>query len=130
MKSGLELEIRQSLLYSVIIFFFFYLTGYFFLSLYMLMWLIATLEELDPDEVESEEELWPFLEYTYIETNWRKGNFYINMEIDKEVALKESNILNKLKEIWVERKKKLPITLKNNDVIILNEIGILKNIDI
>jgi hypothetical protein len=30
---------------------------------------LAPLEELDPDEVESEEELWPFIENTYMETN-------------------------------------------------------------
>ena len=84
MKSGLELEQRQSKFYIGLILLFFFFTGYFFLLLLLCIFIIAPLEELDPDEVESEEELWPFLEFTYVETNWLKGKARIGFELGKE----------------------------------------------
>jgi hypothetical protein len=66
----LELEYRQFSIYFCIILVFFYFTGYIWTFLYLLVWTLAPLEELDPDEVESVEDLWPFIEFTYIETNW------------------------------------------------------------
>jgi hypothetical protein len=79
----LELEYRQFSIYFFIIIFFFYFTGYIWTFLYLLVWVLAPLEELDPDEVESEEDLWPFIEFTYIETNWRKGEVNIEFELTK-----------------------------------------------
>jgi len=79
----LELEYRQFSIYFCIILVFFYFTGYIWTFLYFLVWVLAPLEELDPDEVESEEDLWPFIEFTYIETNWRKGEVNIEFESTK-----------------------------------------------
>jgi len=98
----LELEYRQFSIYFFIILIFFYFTGYIWTFLYLLVWVLAPLEELDPDEVESEEELWPFIENTYIETNWKKGELKIGLELAKlnfnqkildQMLLDETNLL-------------------------------------
>jgi len=121
----LELEYRQFSIYIWIILFFFYFTGYIWIFLYLLVWVIAPLEELDPDEVESEEELWPFIENTYIETNWKKGELNIKLELDHfnlnhqaidKMLLDETNL-------FLAEEASL-----NSQVLIINNINALKSI--
>ena len=121
----LELEYRQFSIYILIILFFFYFTGYIWIFLYLLVWVIAPLEELDPDEVESEEELWPFIENTYIETNWKKGELNIKLELDHfnlnhqaidKMLLDETNL-------FLAEEASL-----NSQVLIINNINALKSI--
>jgi len=123
----LELEYRQFSIYFCIILVFFYFTGYIWTFLYLLVWVLAPLEELDPDEVESEEDLWPFIEFTYIETNWRKGEVNIEFESTK---FKNSN---NMEIIFYETKmfntylKKSEIDL-NSKIFILNDVNTYKSI--
>jgi len=66
----LELEYRQAFLYFIVLFIFYLVTGYLITFLFFWILSLAPLEELDPDEVEDEEELWPFFEETNIELDW------------------------------------------------------------
>lgn len=121
----LELEYRQFSIYFFIILFFFYLTGYIWTYLYLLVWVLAPLEELDPDEVESEEELWPFIENTYMETNWNKGELKIKFEL--ETLYFNQNAKDKLlfneTELFTLKESAL-----NSKILVLNDINILKSI--
>lgn len=125
----LELEYRQFSLYFVIILIFFYFTGYIWVFLYLLVWALAPLEELDPDEVEDEEELWPFIENTYIETNWKKGNSNIKLEFNKlNYNNKEFNELLFYETKLFENKTNMhEINLPSN-LFILNNINGLQSI--
>ena len=99
---GYELEYKQAFLYFCFIFLFFYVTGYFLVFMILIGIAMAPLEELDPEEVEDEEELLPFLENTY--TRIEFIYFEINAEKIKNIELKSLELdfnlkLNKKKEI-------------------------------
>jgi len=123
----LELEYRQFYIYLFLGSIFYYLTGYFFVFIYLIAWMLAPLEELDPEEVESEEELWPFIELTYLETSWEKGNLKIKKEFENlDLQLKE-----KLTE-KIRLNQTLLLSLEsenlNPKLMVLNNINILKSI--
>jgi len=123
----LELEYRQFSIYFLIILIFFYFTGYIWTFLYLFVWVLAPLEELDPDEVESEEELWPFIEFTYIDTNWKKGNVNIEFEYTKlpnfdnlETIFSDTQLLN----CYIKNSE---IDL-NSKIFVLNDVNTYKSI--
>lgn len=123
----LELEYRQFSIYFFIILIFFYFTGYIWTFLYLLVWVLAPLEELDPDEVESEEELWPFIEFTYIDTNWKKGEVKIEFESTKlpdidnlETIFSDTQLLN-----YNIKNSELEL---NSKIFILNDVNTYKSI--
>jgi len=123
----LELEYRQFSIYFCIILVFFYFTGYIWTFLYFLVWVLAPLEELDPDEVESEEDLWPFIEFTYIETNWRKGEVNIEFESTKFKNSNNMEIIFYETQMFNTYLKKSEIDL-NSKIFILNDVNIYKSI--
>ena len=122
----LELEYRQFSIYFFIILIFFFLTGYIWTFLYFFVWVLAPLEELDPDEVESEEDLWPFIEFTYIETIWRKGEVNIEFEF-----LKLKNFNNMENAFFCETNlfstNKSEVDL-NSKIFILNDVNTYKSV--
>lgn len=123
----LELEYRQFHIYIFIILLFYYLTGYFLTFLYLIIWIMAPLEELDPDEVEFEEELWPFIEYTYIETNWNKGKQKIKAEFYKLEKEDEKFVMENL-NFSETQLLILEEQLKLTKILTLNDINLLKSI--
>jgi hypothetical protein len=123
----LELEYRQFSIYFCIILVFFYFTGYIWTFLYFLVWVLAPLEELDPDEVESEEDLWPFIEFTYIETNWRKGEVNIEFESTKFKNSNNMEIIFYETQMFNTYLKKSEIDL-NSKIFILNDVNTYKSI--
>jgi len=123
----LELEYRQFSIYFFIILIFFYFTGYIWTFLYLLVWVLAPLEELDPDEVESEEELWPFIEFTYIDTNWRKGEVNIEFESTKLQNNNMEDIISCETNLFYTYIKNSEIDL-NSKIFILNDVNTYKSI--
>ena len=123
----LELEYRQFSIYFFIILIFFYFTGYIWTFLYLLVWVLAPLEELDPDEVESEEELWPFIEFTYIDTNWRKGEVNIEFESTKLQNNNIEDIIACETNLFYTYMKNSEIDL-NSKIFILNDVNTYKSI--
>jgi len=107
--------------------YFFYFTGYIWTFLYFLVWVLAPLEELDPDEVESEEDLWPFIEFTYIETNWRKGEVNIEFESTKFKNSNNMEIIFYETQMFNTYLKKSEIDL-NSKIFILNDVNTYKSI--
>jgi len=122
----LELEYRQFSIYFFIILIFFYLTGYIWTFLYFFVWVLAPLEELDPDEVESEEDLWPFIEFTYIETIWRKGEVNIEFELLKLKTFNNmENVFFCETDLFSTNKSEVDL---NSKIFILNDVTTYKSI--
>lgn len=98
--------------------------------------IFAPLEEIDPEETESEEELYPFIENTYIETDWFKANSHIQDEVNiDQLLLETENLSNFLKKNTKNEYKILEFLyfdslyldiiskpVKTNDVFLLNDV--------
>jgi len=123
----LELEYRQFSIYFFIILIFFYFTGYIWTFLYLFVWVLAPLEELDPDEVESEEELWPFIEFTYIDTNWKKGEVKIEFESTKLPNIDNLETIFFDTQLFYYNIKNSELEL-NSKIFILNDVNTYKSI--
>ena len=123
----LELEYRQFSIYFFIILIFFYFTGYIWTFLYLFVWVLAPLEELDPDEVESEEELWPFIEFTYIDTNWKKGEVKIEFESTKLPNIDNLETIFFDTQLFNYNIKNSELEL-NSKIFILNDVNTYKSI--
>jgi hypothetical protein len=127
-----ELERKQAFLYFCVIFLFFYITGYFLTFVVLTGIAMAPLEELDPEKVEDEDELLPFLENTYTRSDFIY--FEINFEIIRNLEIENLklnfNFKNNKKQIvkdeyiFLKNAYQFLNTLKKkkNDVIFLNDI--------